>query len=162
MSRKKRAFNFEGSVDLSQWDFNRLEEENYAAADVFRAAIEACIAEESHKLLQVFRRNDEHIKMVASEVFEIVLEEGIDIGFYQISGHPEKVTIEIPSLAEDEYVVEVDIRQAINECLLNCCDPKDGFVLPEHEKDILNFAAMLDELSIELKTAIRKRGSDEQ
>jgi hypothetical protein len=155
MSRKKKAFLFNGNVDLSQWDFNRIEWKERDALEEFISAIDLKLEKETKKLHKKLRRNDEYVRKIISETFEILLEDSITAGFWDMSAHPEIMTIYFGGLAEDGYEVELDLREAIREALLRQCDTKDGYVEKENEQRILKFAQMLDELSAELRTAIR-------
>ena len=155
MARKKKAFLFNGNVDLSQWDFNRIEWKEKDAIEDFISAIDLKLEKETQKLHKKLRRNDDYVRQIISETFEIILEQSITAGFWNIRERPEIVTILFRGLAEDGYEVELDLREAIRDVLLNHCNSKDGYVEKENEAKILKFAQMLDELSTELKTAIR-------
>ena len=157
MSRKKKAFTFNGNVDVSKWDFNRIEWKEKDAIENFISAIDLKLEKETQKLYKKLRRNDDYVRKIISETLEIMMEESITAGFWNMSQYPEIMTILFRGLAEDGYEIELDLREAIRDVLVNHCDPKDGYVEKENEQRVLNFAQMLDELSTELKTAIRPK-----
>lgn len=154
--KNSRGFIFQNKLDLSRWEFNAIEGEMDDAFRKFEDAMEKTIEKEQEKLRNRIENTEKRIKRIASEALEITFEKEIRCGFWEINNHPERLTIQMDDLAEDGYYVELDIREAIHDMLLNCCG-KDGYLIEDFEKSVSAFAEMLDKISSELKTAVRPK-----
>lgn len=158
---KKSPFTFEGKIDLSGWDIPGMESSVDDARRAFEKTMEKALEEATDKLFEDIGSIEERVKETASEAVRIVFEEDITAGFYTLGEHPEWLSIHMPSLNYGDYMVELDIRAAVKETLLDCCDEKDGYVQTEYEKSILGFAKMFEEMAAELKAAIRPDEGDD-
>lgn len=153
----RNGLSFENKIDLSRWEFNAIEGEMDDAFRQFEEALEEVIEKEQEKLRNKIQTTEDRIKRIASEALEISFEREMTCGFYEVEDHPEKLTIYLSDFAEDGYYLSLDIREAIKDLLLEHCSEKDGYIQSESEaKSLLNFAKMLDEMSHEIKTAVRQ------
>jgi hypothetical protein len=153
--RKKGAFTFEGKIDLTKWDFNRLDWQDRDAISEFQSSIEKFFEEKTDELFEALRNDEDRVLKIASEAVQIAIEDEIYVNFWHLTERPEVLTIHLNDLSADGYEVEVNLKEQIRDELLERCDPKDGYILPEYEKSLIGFADMLDGLVNEIRTAIR-------
>jgi hypothetical protein len=158
--RKKGAFTFEGKIDLTNWDFNRLDWQDRDAISEFQSSIEKFFEEKTEELFEALRNDEDRVLKIASEALQIVFEHEISLGFWHLTERPEVLTIHLNDLSADGYEVEVNLKEQIRDELLERCDPKDGYITPHYEKSLLGFADMLEELVNEIRTAIRPGASE--
>lgn len=154
---KRGVFKFEGSkIDLTQWDIPTMEADFDDARNELESAMESAVAQAVVDFQDTIGTVEERIREYASEAMRIAIEEDITVGFWQLS-EPEMMTIDFPSLSNSDFRIELDFRKSISELLLDCCDEKDGYVQDRYEEGITRFAKMLDDISTELKAAIRPK-----
>lgn len=158
--KNKNGFSFLDSMRLVDWSFNRIEERESQAFYKFSADLEDYVEKQTEKLRKSLADADSRIREIASEALQIAFEHGVTAYFCGLPRYPWIMSICMPDFAEDGYSIELDIREPIRQMLLERCNKEDGFVVKAEEKNILKFAAMLDELSNELKTAIRPENNN--
>lgn len=154
--RNKNGMTFKNALNLVKWDFNRIDDEEQMLFWGFEASIENFLEKRIEKLRSKLKTADERIREIASEAVQIAFEHQLIAYFDDVPAKPWKMTIGLSDFAEDGYSIELDIREPIREMLIERCQIVDGMVAKDHESEILGFAAMLDELSTELKTAVEK------
>lgn len=157
MSKKRKNKNgmtFENAINLVDWSFNRIEDYEYGVYGKFEVDVENFIDKRIEKLRKSLKKADERIREIASEAVQIAFEHQLATAFCDVSEKPWLMSIFMEDFAEDGYFIEFDIRETIRKMLLERCSAGTGYVAKGHEEEILAFAAMLDELSNELKTSI--------
>jgi hypothetical protein len=153
-----KGLTFEGKVDLSHWDLFSIDKKIEDAFDDFETMMELTIQKARDNIEKAIGKTEDRVREISSDVLQIALEEDLTVGFWEIAEHPEKLTIYLSEFAEDGYHVHVDIKKAIHELLIDACrQDTDGYVSDEYEEHIIKFASMLDDISNELKTAIRPK-----
>lgn len=153
--KNKNGFSFMDSMSLVDWSFNRIEDKELQAFWKFSSDLEDYVEKQTEKLRKSLGDADKRIREIASEAVQIAFEHQLTAYFCDLPKNPWIMSICMPDFAEDGYSIELDLRVPIRQMLLERCSKEDGFVVKEEEKNILKFAAMLDELSNELKTSIR-------
>lgn len=152
--KNNNGFVFENKIDLTDWDFNRLEESQYEALCAFEEGIQKAIEKEREKLRQKLGMIEHKARKIASEALQIAIEKNVDAYFWEINDKPELLRIDFSDFSVDGYSIQVDLKKAVKDCLLSLCS-KDGYI---HDKDAniaIKFADMLKELETEVRTAIK-------
>lgn len=152
----KRGFVFEDKIDLSQWEFNHLDYAYEEAFYDFEEAVQKSIEKERKKLTRRLGSAEKKIRKIASEALQITFEENILACFWQIHEKPEILNLFFHDFAMDGYMVGIDLKKAIKDCLLENC-AADGYIYEQNEKMMLKFSDMLKELENEVRTAIRPK-----
>jgi len=152
----KNGFVFENEFNLSDWYFPEMEDQQIEAFEAFEEEIENSAKIALEKLKEKIGDLEYQTRKIASEALRISFEQNISAHLWSISSNPELITIHFRDFAEDGYSVEVDLKKAIKQCLLNCCDD-DGYAYSHLETSIIKFADMLKELEEEVRTAIRPK-----
>lgn len=158
--KNKKGFTFENHISLVDWSFNRIEDKEIAAFWKFSNDLEEYVDQKTEKLRKSLKSANDRVREIASEALQIAFEHQIIAAFRDTSQAPWDLEIYMSDFAEDGYTVTLDIREPIRQMLREFCSIKDGYVQKDYEGHVLNFAAMLDELSNELKTAIRPENND--
>lgn len=158
--KNKNGFSFMDSMSLVDWSFNRIEDRESQAFYKFSSDLEDYVEKQTEKLQRSLGDAEKRIREIASEAVQIAFEHQLTAYFCDLPKNPWIMSICMPDFAEDGYSIELDIREPIRQMLLERCSKEDGFVVKEEENNILKFAAMLDELSNELKTSIRPENNN--
>lgn len=157
MAKDKRAFFFKGQIDLTQWSLPKADSIVEDALDKFESNLEKEVEKQLKKLQENIGDFDNYARQVASEAIRISIENGISINFWDIgASHPEVITIDFPDFCDDGFCCELNMKQAINEALIDRCS-KDGYLRTDEEEAMLEFAQMLKDCAHEIETAIRPK-----
>ena len=103
--RKKGAFTFEGKIDLTKWDFNRLDWQDRDAISEFQSSIEKFFEEKTDELFEALRNDEDRVLKIASEALQIAIEDEIYVNFWHLTDRPEVLTIHLNDLSADGYEV---------------------------------------------------------
>lgn len=134
-----KGFIFSNEIDLSQWDYPRIEFAWDDAVNKFEKDLEEGIERIVREFSDQIGSAEEKIREVAAESLQIVFEKNLSAHFWRISDRPEIIEIIFPDLAEDGYMVELDLREAIDQAL---SDMRKG-----ERENAMRFAAMLREFA---------------
>lgn len=158
--KNKRGFTFENRINLSDWAFNRLEYKQADALERFEESIQRHVEKERKKLEASLGLVERQARSMASEALQISFEKEICAIFCSPQDQPEVMRICFDDFSEDGYYVNIDLKAAIKDCLLDNC-AKDGYLRDDAASAMMNFADMLADLEREVRNAIRPKDEKE-
>lgn len=159
MGKVKEAFTFEGKIDLTEWDMPTTEG---LVEDICDNMNEVISAEVEYQLKRVKDKVGDithFARQIASEALQISLQKGIGAHFWSIPSQPQIITIDFEDFNVDGFTCEINLRQAIEEAILDRCE-QDGYVSKDSEEEMLSFAKMLRECAEIVETSLRPNAGE--
>lgn len=137
-----KGFIFSNAIDLSQWDYPRIEFAWDDAVNKFEKDLEEGIERIVREFSDQIGSAEQKIREVAAESLQIVFEKNLSAHFWRIRDQPAIIEIVFSDFAEDGYTVELDLKEAISRAV----DDLNSGSFYDTETAI-KFAAMLREFA---------------
>lgn len=153
-TRSKRGFTFEEKIDLSQWDFNRIADKEYDARRETQEKLERYFEKSVDEYLKKLGPIEDRIRKIASEALHIAFEKEISAGFWNLTEHPELMTVGLRDFAEDGYSVMVNITEVVEDTVRGLCDD-DGYVQEEFAEGMARLSKILSDLAEYTRDSVR-------
>lgn len=155
-SKNKHGITFEGKMDLSRWDFNRIEFLESDARSDMKEKIEKCIEKALDEYWKKIEPTDARIRKIASEALQISFEKEAEADFCNLNTKPELITLWLSDFAEDGYSVTINLKEIVKHAVLSRCY-SDGYVMEEFASAMNKFSEMFSELAEYTKTSVRPK-----